>query len=376
MKILYLGDDFVHSTSAHRAEALRRLGHAVVGFNPRAHIPRHRIVSGLNVRTGFRLFAPWVGARVRAGIEAHLRTLGEPGFDLAWVDGCPELPVTFYRWMKDRGIPVVCYNIDDPFGNRDRRKWDLLRQAVPFHALTVVVREENLAEARQFGARRVVRVYRSFDPVAHAPVALTDEDQRRWSSEVAFVGTWMPERGPFMCRLLDLGVPLTIWGDLWHKAPEWSRLQSCWRGPAVYGPDYIKAIQCAKIALGLLSRGNRDLHTTRSAEVPFIGGAVFCAQRTPEHSFLFEDDREALLWSTAGECAGRCQELLTDASRRRQMAEAARHRIVAHRLSNDEVLAMILARALSEDPAAAGVRLSPGQAKIARGASLDLTVSG
>ena len=342
MNILYLGDDFVHSTSAHRAAALRRLGHGVTIFNPRAFIPRHRVVSGLNVRTGFCLFASWVGARLRARIEAHGRTAGAARFDLAWVDGCPELPISFYRWIQARGLPLICYNIDDPFGNRDRRKWDLLKRAVRFHDLTVVVREENVPEARALGARAVRRVFRSYDPVAHAPVAATDEDHRRWGSDVSFVGTWMPERGPFMARLLELGVPLAIWGDLWQKAPEWPQLQSCWRGPAVYGSDYIKAIQCSKIALGLLSRGNRDLHTTRSAEVPFIGGAVFCAQRTSEHSFLLQEGEEAVFWDDSNECAARCREMLADAARRQRMADAARARIVAHRLSNDDVIAEIL----------------------------------
>jgi len=343
MKILYLGDDFTHSTSAHRAAALQRLGHEVVALNPRAHIPRHRVVSGLNVRTGFRLFAPWVGARLQARIQARLQELAWPGFDLVWVDGCPEMPVSFHRWLKTCGWPVVCYHIDDPFGTRDRRKWDLLVQAVSCHDLAVVVREENVAEARARGAPEVRRVYRSYDPVAHAPQELTEDDRAQWSSEVSFVGTWMPERGPFMARLLDLGVPLSIWGDLWTKAAEWPQLRSCWRGPAVYGADYVRAVQGAKVALGLLSKGNRDLHTQRSAEVPFIGGAVFCAQRTVEHTFLFTDGEEAVFWDDADECAERCRELLTDPLRRARMVVAARRRIIDLGLSNDRVMQEVLA---------------------------------
>jgi hypothetical protein len=161
----------------------------------------------------------------------------------------------------------------------------------------------------------------------------------------------MPERGPFMSQLLDLGVPLALWGDSWQKAKEWARLQSCWRGPAVYGPDYIKAIQGAKVVLGLLSKGNRDLHTQRSAEVPFVGHAIFCAQRTCEHSFLFKEGVEAVFWDNAEECASRCHELLADGRRRRLMTEAARQRIIAHQLSNDEVLEAVLSRLFADEPA-------------------------
>ncbi len=343
MRILYLGDDYVHCTSAHRAAALGRLGHDVVSLNPQAHMPQHLIVSGFNVRTGYRLFAHWVSARLKSKIKAMLKSGPARRFDLVWIDGCPELPPSFYLWLRSFGFPIVCYNIDDPFGKRDRRKWDLLKQSVPHIDLMVVVRNENVAEARQYGARQVLRVYRSYDPVAHAPFAMSAEEEREWSSEVAFVGTWMPERGPFMGRLLDLGVPLSIWGHSWHKAKEWPRLKKCWRGPPVGGTDYVKAIQGAKILLGLLSKGNRDLHTTRSAEVPFIGGAVLCAERTVEHEEMFSDGREVLLWGTAEECAVRCNAILADKVELKRLAENARRRVIQLRLSNDDVLDAVLA---------------------------------
>jgi spore maturation protein CgeB len=335
MKILYLGDDNPNFTSAHRANALRRLGHEVKIINPRALLPQSPLVGGLSTRVGLWPFAPWIDAGVR-------RKVGGESFDLAWIDCGAEISPKLHRWMRARGLRIINYNIDDPFGVRDGRKWDLYRQSVREQDLTVVVRNENVAEARQHDARQVLRVYRSYDPVAHAPFAMSAKDERDWSSEVAFVGTWMPERGPFMERLLDLSVPLAIWGHSWHKAKEWSRLQNCWRGPSANGADYVKAIQGAKIMLGLLSKGNRDLHTTRSAEVPFVGGAVLCAERTVEHEKMFIDGREALLWSTAEECAMRCKVGLADQAGLKRLAENGRRRVIQLRLSNDEVLETVL----------------------------------
>jgi hypothetical protein len=119
----------------------------------------------------------------------------------------------------------------------------------------------------------------SADEVAHAPRHLTPEEQRQWHSSVLFAGTWMPERGPFLARLVQLGVPLSIFGDRWHKAREWEQLHHYWRGPGIYNEeDYARAVQCADVCLGLLSKGNRDLSTTRSFEIPHLGG-VLCAER-------------------------------------------------------------------------------------------------
>jgi len=335
MRILFLGDDHPLLTSGHRAAALRRLGHEVTVLNPSASLPRSRIVGGLSTRVGLWPFVPWVDASLR-------RKIGQAQFELTWVDCGPELGPGFHRWLRERGMKIVNYNVDDPFGPRDGHKWDLYRRSVRFHDVTAVVRQENVKEAEDAGARRILHVFRSYDPVAHAPLPLNDEERRAWQSDVIFVGSWMPERGPFMVRLLDAGVPLTIRGDHWEKAPEYERLRSVIRGQAIYGPDYVRAIQCAKVALGLLSKGNRDLHTQRSAEVPFIGGAVFCAERTIEHETLFQDGVDALLWRDSKECAQACAKLLADEIMRDRMARSARARIVGAGLSNDLIAARIL----------------------------------
>jgi len=263
-------------------------------------------------------------------------------YDLIWVDCGGEISPDLLRSLKARGALAINYNHDDPFGTRDGRKWDQYRECLPEYDLVVVVRDENLAEARALGARRVARVFRPYDPVAHAPLVLSEVERNQWASEVIFVGAWMPERGPFMVRLLELGVPLTILGSDWNKDPEHARLRSAIRGGPVHGKDYVKAIQCAKVALGMLSKGNRDLHTTRSAEVPFIGGAVFCAERTAEHAVMFQEGGQALFWSSPEECAQSCKMILADPERRDHLAAAARERVIELHLSNDAVMAWVL----------------------------------
>ncbi|WP_395664793.1 hypothetical protein [Methylocella sp.] len=53
------------------------------------------------------------------------------------------------------------------------------------------------------------------DEAVHRPIELSAEDHARYDAEVVFVGTWMPERGPFMQRLVERGVPLRhLWPAL------------------------------------------------------------------------------------------------------------------------------------------------------------------
>jgi hypothetical protein len=176
---------------------------------------------------------------------------------------------------------------------------------------------------------------------------LSAGDHRKWDSEIAFVGTWMPERGPFLAELVERRLPLTIYGDRWHKAKEWPLLKPHWRGPGLYNDDdYARAIQCAKVCLGLLSKGNRDLHTTRSLEIPFLGG-LFCAERTPEHLALYREGEEAMFWSDARECAGRCSELLSCDDKRSRIARTGQKRCIANQTLNEPILRRILEAAQS-----------------------------
>ena len=206
---------------------------------------------------------------------------------------------------------------------------------------------DNAREATAAGARRVLRVFMSSDEVTHAPRILDAADRAKWASEVLFLGTWFPERGPFLLRLIQLGVPLSIRGSNWSKAREWPDLKAYWRGGPVIGDDYGKAIQCARVNIGLLSKGNRDLHTTRSLEIPALGG-LLCAERTSEHLDMYREGVEALFWADAEECAAECRRVLANEEERVKIAMAGQIRNIANLIRNENVMSEILATALLE----------------------------
>ena len=335
LSILYLG---VRSgTSLHRANALRRLGHDLTIVDPASFLPRHPARDYWIHHTGALFLGTYIRRRVLSGIRSAQ-------FDLALIDGGALVDPILASELKRRCGSIVNLNVDDPFGSRDGNKWRLYLECVPIYDLLVVVRDCNIQEAFAAGARDVLKVYRSADEIAHAQGRLTAGDRERWGSEVAFIGTWMPERGPFLARLVELGIPLTIYGDRWHKAQEWSVLKPHWRGPGLYNDDdYAKAVQCAGVCLGLLSRGNRDLSTQRSFEVPYLGG-VLCAERTPEHLSLYTEDAEAFFWSGPEECAEKCHRLLADPDLRQRLAYNGRRRCIENGTLNQAVLDQVLSR--------------------------------
>jgi len=331
--ILYVGRNA--GTSRQRLLALRRLGHTVSVIDPRQFLPPGRPVDYWIYHTGALFLGHWIRRQV-------IHALGSSQFDVAFINHGELVNASLVEDLSRLCSYVINYNVDDPFGGRDGAKWRLYLEAVPAYDAVVVTRDCNVAEAYSAGARNVLRVSRSADEVAHAPRQISEEDMCRWHADVVFIGTWMPERGPLLAKLIGLNVPLTIYGDHWQKAPEWPLLRSHWNGPGLYrDDDYARAVQCAKVCLGLLSKGNRDLVTQRSFEIPYLGG-VLCAERTREHLTYYREDVDAIFWSDAEECAEKCHRLLADHKWRESVAESGRARCLANRTTNENVLTDIL----------------------------------
>ncbi|MHB8405661.1 MAG: CgeB family protein [Gammaproteobacteria bacterium] len=337
LRIAFIGRAF--GTSLHRVRALQRLGNMVRIIDPRRYLESSLWVSRWLYHAG--------GAGVGLLINKRLVAEVEESYpELIWVDQGEFLGKGVIKNLRGVGVPIVNYTIDDPFGGRDGLRFRHYLSALPYYDLLAVVRESNIEEARQRGARQVIRVYRSADEHAHRARPLTEEQRRHYASEVTFIGTWMPERGPFMAELVQRGVSLSIWGDRWHKAREWSVLKPHWRGPGIYDDEhYAAAVLSAKICLGLLSKGNRDLHTTRSLEIPSLGG-LLCAERTKEHQLLYNEGTEAIFFNSAEECANTCHGLLADDTLRATIARHGQERALRNNLFNEPVMASIVEAAM------------------------------
>lgn len=332
LSILYLGP--ISGTCLDRANVLRRLGHAVEHLDLRQFLPKTAWVDRITWRIGGNLIAPWL-------MRSFAEKLNSKQFDLCYVDGGEWVTPKVISLLRSHAKKVINYNIDDPLGARDGARFKAYRQSLPYYDLNVVVRQENVVEAEVLNVKKILRVYRSADEVSHAPRVLAEKDHQTWDSEVLFLGTWFPERGPFLLELIQLGVQLTIRGPNWHKAPEWPQLKSYWKGGAISGDDYAKAIQCAKVNLGLLSKENRDLHTTRSLEIPALGG-LLCAERTDEHLAMYNEGQEAIFWKDAAECATMCRFALSDENRRQTIAAAGHQRVKKNGHYNEAILTTIL----------------------------------
>ena len=333
LKILYIGPR--GGTSGHRFQTLGRLGHDVRTIDPYVSFGYAPQLMRWGFKTGY------LGLERRIS-NYVLDEVGTDRFDVIWVDNGEQIGASLVARLKPHATFVLNHNLDNPFSTRDRGRWRLFRKALPLYDLFVTPRRSTREAAQAHGARRAIALMFSADEKVHRRATLSDVDQQRFGSEVAFIGTWMPERGPFMKRLIERGIPLRIFGPRWEKAAEYPLLAPHLMSQSLGDVDYVKAISGTKIALGLLSIGNEDLHTTRSMEIPAIG-TLFCASRTSDHEALYIDGEEAVFFDDADSCAVACTALLRDPARRESIARAGFERAKRNNWFNERLCADILA---------------------------------
>lgn len=324
------------STVVHRVHALERLGHHVVSLDPDDFIGKHGfILSFIHFRTGYRLLQQQLLSRLCSYFSTCT-----PKPDLLWIDSGQYLGSTVLRWLRSHlSCPFILYCNDDPTGPRDWPRYALLRSAFPYYDLCVYRREINELEWLALGARKVLRVWMSYDEVIHRPSIPYDSP----SHEVLFIGTNMAteNRGSFLSSLHDSSVPLAIYGSRWQRSRFWRSLRSHIQGGSLADFDYARRLARSLLCLGMLSIHNRDLHTRRSVEVPASGGTLI-AERTSEHKLLYEESVEAILWSSIDECIALCKYYLADPEASLLIRKAGHLHVLSLGVGNEDICNQIL----------------------------------
>ena len=312
--------------------ALKRLGYDVFLVDPSKFLPSNRWMGKWIYETGAWGLSEWVGYNV-------LNTVRNMRFDLVWVDHGQLLGPKLIDTLKKNFRYVVNWFMDNILYTASHRKWRTFFSGISHYDLIATPGKEHVKYMEDAGAKKVMRIFMSADDVIYKPLLLCPEDLIRWHSEVCFVGTWIPGRGAFLSHLLTRGVPISVWGDRWHKAKEWKFIKRAWCGPGQYNKNYIKIIQTSKICVGLLSEG--DQHTGRSIEIPAVG-SLLCAKRTEEHLQMYEEDKEAVFWKDADECADKCLELLASPAQIAKIASRGHERCLKNNYFNEPMLKKII----------------------------------
>jgi|SRR5437588_4635102 len=232
------------------------------------------------------------------------------------VKGAHVSPETLMR-IRGYGSCLVNFATDDPFNSANSTRE--LVAGIPIYDIYACTKRAIMPDVIAAGAQQVIYVKFGYKPQVHFPEMPTNEEERRrFSADVTFIGGCDSDRIPFLETLKRClpGARLRLYGVYWDRVPS---LREHWCGFA-FGRDFRLAVGSSAVVLNLVRRANRDDHVMRTFEIPACGGFMMC-ERTTEHEALFQDGREAIFFDSAEDMVSRIEHFIQRPSRRGRIAE-------------------------------------------------------
>jgi spore maturation protein CgeB len=225
--------------------------------------------------------------------------------------------------IRDLGVVTINYLTDDPWNPAFTSRWFF--DALVSYDRVFSPRTSNLADLERLGCKHVHHLPFAADPELFFPEDPTPGEEDGFRSDVCFAGGSEHDRVPLLSAMIEAGLDVAVYGDAWDRFPE---TRPAWRGYAT--PATLrKSTRTAAVSLCLVRRANRDGHTMRTFEVPFMGGCML-VEDTDEHRAIFGENDEAVVYfDSVSEGVSGARALIADPDRRKRLARAA-HALVAN----------------------------------------------
>ncbi|MBV8113968.1 MAG: glycosyltransferase [Silvibacterium sp.] len=334
-RILYLGDPNPGQTSSYRVSALSRLDQDVTVFDLTAYSAGSRILQKLRMRLPM---GPLV-AKINRDLLTAVRA-GKP--DVVFFDKPTHFTRTTIENIKSTGALTVNYNQDSPFGLRNDGCWFQYYRVFRLFDLHCLFRESDVARYRGWGLNYIKTMF-SFEPAVQFPPPESWGDDNR-TRQVSYIGSPLEERPQFLMELAEKKeVPVVIAGPRWQDFLSEDRYARYVSHGYLANGEYRENIWRSKINLGFVSHLNEDDIGHKCIEIAACGQFLM-AVRTRGHEECFDEDREAVFFSSVEECADKARFYLSRPDLRDAIGRRAGERAVASGYDNDTQLARILNR--------------------------------
>jgi glycosyltransferase involved in cell wall biosynthesis len=313
MKILYIGGLFRGSTGLERKKVLEKLGHSIIPFDTDPYVRnRNRIELSFTHRLAW---GPAIWSLNRDAVKFAQKA----EYDLVWVSkGTWIFPSTVESFKKSGKATIVHFTPDSQlFLNRTR----YFIQSIPVYDVLITSKPWELDNYRNCGARRVVNIPQGVNLELFKPYNISEQKYDRLRSDVCFIGRCESHYRHCIKVIYNTGVKLAVWGPWQRYFWVCPSLKKVVRGRGIWHEDYAKAICCAKIGLGLLSKLFPETATTRTFEIPACG-TFLLAERTDEHLGYFEEGKEAEFFASDEEMQDKIKYYLAHDEEREKIARA------------------------------------------------------
>ena len=235
-------------------------------------------------------------------------------------------------------IILISWSLDDMYASHNRSLY--YKNGLNLYDHVFTTKSYNVSELKSLGAKKVHFIYQAFSNKYHIPCKQCENS--KYQFDVLFIGTAEKERIDSLNYLAQNGIKINIYGGGWNKVNKTTLHNNLVINEYdLIGSDYADAISCSKISLCFLRKINRDLHTSRSIEIPACKGFMI-AERTNEHLSLFKEGIEAEFFTSNEELLKKVNYYLLNEEKRQEVIEKGYQKCIEKDYSYDNMLARIL----------------------------------
>ena len=229
------------------------------------------------------------------------------------IKGLHILPVTLQK-IKQTGIPVVNWHVDDPFNPRYITPYS--DENFILYDIHFSLRPHLFEEYLKKGTKRVEYLECCFDPTIFYPLNFTQNGKY----DVSFVGTWSKTRERWM-KYISPCFRVYVWGGSWWRAKSLRKepnIHLMYRSAVL--EDYSRVVSESKICLNFLTLENRDQTNLRNFEISACKGFQLC-NRTQQLTTIFKENEEICLYETEQELIDKIRYYLKHENERIEIAK-------------------------------------------------------
>jgi len=344
MRILSVGSfSGLSNTCAHRNAALHKIA-IVDEVNTRVkpmtlwgRIAFHLFIYGLPIRE----------PENNTENEQIINLVNKYHYDIVWIDKGNTIYADTLRYIKEKSPDtiIVSYSPDNMSLRHNQSQHYL--DGISLYDIHLNARPGIKEKMIALGAKEYIITGKGYSNDFHYPRNLSKEEKEELGGDVGFVGTWEKERCDSICYLADNGIKIKVFGvGKWKDYINYSpNLQIVLKG--LYDDDYVKSFKAFKISLCFLRKINNDKLTARTFEIPACGGFMI-AERTDEHKAVFEEDKEAVYFSSNEELLEKCRYYLAHEEEREQIAAAGRKRCELSDYSDEGIIMNMVKQILNK----------------------------
>lgn len=315
MKVLFCGYHNPHfSTITEYVEgALRDLGHEVVVFDDRQLIFPGRVRDRIE---GARRFAlDYLNYQLR-GLAAKVRP------DLCLVSGGHRVSRETICRLKLMGITTALWTIDAP------HHFQPIIDVAAIYDYVFCGGSEAVDILKRHGV-----VHARWLPFGVAPNVLqkalsSTTSDKRYQADVAFVGSYYPNRAACLRTLTD--IDLAIWGPGWGALAPEDPLAACVRGGTLTPVQWQQVFAQARINIVIHYQDGRVpcyQASPKVYEIMACGGFVL-SDRQKDVLTLFREGIHLATFADSSDLKSCVRHYLAETSKRQEMAEAGRQEVL------------------------------------------------